>query len=368
MLILIHLETRLGGENVMSKLVVVLADEDERYLMPLELKFIEEFDDRAEIIVITDKEYLKSFFSIPQKIDILIINEGLYGQELGKQNIGNVFLLMESNFETGTEELNIKRIYKYTSVKEIYNEIINNSSSKVLNPICQQDKTTVIMTYSPCGGVGKTTITIGIAAAIAKTNKRILYINTESLQSFNYLFKNKSYQSNDFEKQLISHDKHILHSLQSSLGKEGFDYILPFKQATCSLNIHMEDYRYLIEQIKTSRLYDYVIVDTSTEFNSEKTMLMSYCDHVIIITAQDRVSTVKLDALLNNIDCSDKNKFIFVCNKYNEEKPNYLLKDDIINKCLINEYIKVFDTEESNVDVDFLANNGHFQKLAYMFI
>lgn len=352
----------------MSKLVVVLADEDARYLMPLELKFIEEFDDRAEIIVITDKEYLNQFFSIPQKIDILIINEALYSQELGKQNIGNIFLLMESNFVTGTEDININRIYKYTSVKEIYNEVINNSSSKVLNPIAQQDKTTVIMTYSPCGGVGKTTISIGIAAAIAKTYKRTLYINTESLQSFNYLLKNKCYLSNDFEKQLISHDNQILNSLQSSLGKEVFDYILPFKQATCSLNIQIEDYRYLIEKIKSSSLYDYVIVDTSTDFNSEKTMLMSYCDKVILVTAQDEVSIAKLESLLNNIDCSDNNKFIFVCNKYDETKINYLLKDDLINKCPINEYINKFDKEKANVDVEFLASNEHFQKLAYMFI
>lgn len=42
-------------------LSIVLCDEDERYLVPLELKFTEEFGEKAEIIVITDKEYLKSF-------------------------------------------------------------------------------------------------------------------------------------------------------------------------------------------------------------------------------------------------------------------------------------------------------------------
>ena len=40
----------------MSKVVVVLADTDEKYLMPLELKFIEEFKDNADISVITGRD------------------------------------------------------------------------------------------------------------------------------------------------------------------------------------------------------------------------------------------------------------------------------------------------------------------------
>ena len=107
-------------------LSIVLCDEDERYLVPLELKFTEEFGEKAEIIVITDKEYLKSFFSTPQNIDVLIINEDLYDEEYEKQDISNVFLLSEVDNSMQTENMILKRIYKYTSVKQIYNDVVNN--------------------------------------------------------------------------------------------------------------------------------------------------------------------------------------------------------------------------------------------------
>ncbi len=110
-------------------LSIVLCDEDERYLVPLELKFTEEFGEKAEIIVITDKEYLKSFFSTPQNIDVLIINEDLYDEEYEKQDISNVFLLSEVDNSMQTENMILKRIYKYTSVKQIYNDVVNNMSS-----------------------------------------------------------------------------------------------------------------------------------------------------------------------------------------------------------------------------------------------
>ena len=109
-------------------LSIVLCDEDERYLVPLELKFTEEFGEKAEIIVITDKEYLKSFFSTPQNIDVLIINEDLYDEEYEKQDISNVFLLSEVDNSMQTENMILKRIYKYTSVKQIYNDVVNNMS------------------------------------------------------------------------------------------------------------------------------------------------------------------------------------------------------------------------------------------------
>ena len=62
----------------MNKLKIVLADTDENYLAPLERKFIDEFEDNGEIHVITDREYLRKYFSVPQSLDILLIDEAVF--------------------------------------------------------------------------------------------------------------------------------------------------------------------------------------------------------------------------------------------------------------------------------------------------
>ena len=251
-------------------LSIVLCDEDERYLVPLELKFTEEFGEKAEIIVITDKEYLKSFFSTPQNIDVLIINEDLYDEEYEKQDISNVFLLSEVDNSMQTENMILKRIYKYTSVKQIYDAQARLNTSNVhqydSNKLEASDivatspwannETEFIMVYSPSGGSGNTLVSMGIAGALSKCNKRVLFISTEVLQGFNYYLSNNEYISNNFEKHLHNHSENIVEVLKGAIRKECFDYLLPFRQATNSYNIKLDDYRYLLESLRKSGDYD----------------------------------------------------------------------------------------------------------------
>jgi len=353
---------------LMSKLVVVLADLNEKYLMPLELKFIEEFKDKVDIIVITDKDYFRTYFSTLQRVDILIINEDLYTADLNRHYITNLFILTEQNTLSSTEDMSLYRIYKYTSVKEVFNEVMGKTSAKSLRTINEKGTTKVLMVYSPGGGIGKTTSALGVCAAMAKQHKRVLYLNTETLQSFNHMLQNKGFCPGGFERHMTGRSEGILQYLQGCVGFELFDYLLPFRQSASSLNISMDDYKYLIDSIKSSHKYDYIVVDTSSDFTSDKTKMMGYCDKIMIITGQDAVSVAKLDCLLNNIDCSDNNKFVFVCNKYSREQVNYLLNKEIVTKCQISEHIEWMEFDYSSFSLEVLSSNKHFQRLAYMLI
>lgn len=50
----------------MKKPVVVLADTDVKIIAPIEIKFLEEYDDKIDLQVITDKEYFDEYFSSPK--------------------------------------------------------------------------------------------------------------------------------------------------------------------------------------------------------------------------------------------------------------------------------------------------------------
>ncbi|WP_291630878.1 AAA family ATPase [Clostridium sp.] len=346
----------------MDKINVMLIDVDEKYLIPIELKLIEMLGDKINLSVITDLEYLNNYFNLPRKIDILVIRESLYNMDFQKHNIVNTFILSENLQEQeATQNLNVHVIYKYTSVKEIYNEIINKSVMEVTN---EKKQTKVIMTYSPAGGVGKTTISMGLAKVLNNSYKKVIYINTESIQSFNFLLDSSEYCQLGFEKYISNNDENIMAYLNEAIGCNGFDYLLPFKQSLSALNISLNNFKYLIEKIKESGLYEYIIVDTSNELTSEKSMLMGYCDKVIILTTQDESSVVKLNSLKYNIDCSNENKFITICNKYKEDKENYLIKDEIITGCNVSEYIEFIS--DTKITPSILAKKKSFSKLAYM--
>ncbi|MDS0524365.1 AAA family ATPase [Clostridium sp. SHJSY1] len=347
----------------MSKLSVMLVDLDEKYLMPIELKFIEELEDEIDIMVISDEDYLGQYFSSPKKIDVLLISEDLYSDEFLKHDIGNTFILTEEEVEDVYGGSNIHKIYKHTSVKKLYLEVMSKGASKSIKSVSNNEETRVLMLYSPCGGSGKTTVGTGIAAALMAMNKKVLYISTDSLQSF-YFAQEEKYCKAGFDRLMISRDDRILDTLSDVVDNNSFDYLLPFRQSLSSLNVNLTDYKFLIDKIKETRIYDYIIVDSSTELTAEKSMLMNYSDKVMIVTGQRREDRLKLNSLFFNVDCSDESKYIFICNKYIENKENYLIKDEILNRCNITEYIEEF--EEDKVNLQFLARNVHFNKLAYM--
>ena len=79
----------------MAKPRIIIADTDISYIIPLQLKFVEEFFEKIDIEIVTDKAYYEQLFATPQKADILIVSEELYDSSLQRHNIGNIFLMTE---------------------------------------------------------------------------------------------------------------------------------------------------------------------------------------------------------------------------------------------------------------------------------
>lgn len=353
---------------VMASIKILLVDLDEMYLMPLERKFIDEFENKAELYVITDINYLNEFFSVPQKFDIMIMNETLYDERFDRHNISNVFLLTEqvpNYLETG--RLDNNRIYKYTSVKEIFNEVINRSSTRMAEALEQTHETKVIMIYSPIGGIGKTTIATGLCAALKKSHKDVLYMNTDSLQDFGYIMKKPYVLTGGTDKPVSMNRDHIYEMVKPQISKELFDILPPFERALSSLNIKENNYQHLIQCIKQSNDYDFIVVDSTSNFTEETARLMGSSNYIVIIVGQDKNSAFKINCLLKNIDCSDQKKFIFVCNKYRSDMENSIMTETFETSFHISEYVNEMKYDDAN-EIESVGNHQGIHKLAFTFI
>ncbi len=341
----------------MTKMTIVIADEDEGYLSPLEIKFVEEMTDAAEIITITDREYFEKYFSTPRKIDILIINEEFYSDSLIKHNIDNTFILKE-NEDVHSEN---NEIYKYTSVKDIYDEIIGKI--KLTEGLPQEKKQTeTIMIYSPAGGTGTSTLSLIIAETIAKRHKRVLYLSTENIQSLSVYLGSEHFMSKELERKIALKAFDAVSELKNELVEAGgVYYVPPIRQAAAVLGIREEHYIHLIQKIRESNDFDYIVVDTDSGLTSEKVSMMVCADRVAVVAAQDRISAKKLDIFLDNIDCSDTGKFMFICNKYRGEKENNLTNSTMKNSCIVKQYVEFYD----DVDIDAAAESDSVQNFVY---
>ena len=176
----------------MAKPRIIIADTDINYIIPLQLKFVEDFFELVDLEIITDEDYFNELFSTPQNAEILIVSEELYKQSVQRHNISHAFLMTEQYEEDQTADLRVNFIFKYTSIKEIFNEIIGKSADVLNIKREYKQEMEVVLFYSASGGTGKTTLAMGVAASLTKNYKRVLYVNAARLQSFYHFLENKA--------------------------------------------------------------------------------------------------------------------------------------------------------------------------------
>lgn len=297
----------------MARPKVIIADEDASYIVPLQFKFVTDFFNKIDLEIITDRAYFDEYFSRPQNAEILIISDGLYDLSLQRHNIQNIFVMMEQYDEGGTGDLNVTQLFKYTSIKEIFNEITGKSAGALNIAAVEKKETQIILVTSAAGGVGKTTVAMGVADCLAQNYKRVLYINAARLQNFQYLLDNTTaISSPDVYGKLINPTDRIYDDIKHVIRKENFSYLPEFKAALMSIGVDYSVYEKLALSAKNSDDYDYIIVDAESTFDEYKTNLLDISDKVIFVIDQSYNTVYATNTFLTNINGISTEKYIFL--------------------------------------------------------
>lgn len=352
----------------MAKPRIIIADTDISYIIPLQLKFVEDFFEKVDLEIISDNEYFDTVFSTPQRADILIISDELYSQAMQRHNISHVFVMNEQYEEEQTADLNINHIFKYTSIKEIFNEIIGKSADVLKIEKNGKQETQVVLFYSAGGGAGKTTVAMGVSASLTKNYKRVLYINAARLQVFQHMLENHSaITTADVYAKLATATDNIYEDIKHVIRKEVFSYLPPFKAALMSLGLDYSVFEKIISSAKKSGDYDFIVVDADVSFDEEKASLLNIADKVVVVTKQNLASVLATNILVANINGAGADKYIFICNDFEKEEDNALISPNVALKFSVSDYIEHFN-HYSSMKPDDLSKESSIQKAAFLII
>lgn len=260
----------------MAKPRIIIADTDVNYIIPLQLKFVEDFFEMVDVEIITTEEYFETLFSTPQRADILIVSEELYSQAMQRHNISHIFVMNEQYEEDQTADLNVNHIFKYTSIKEIFNEITGKSADVLKIKTGTKQETQVVLFYSASGGAGKTTAAIGVSASLTKNYKRVLYINAARLQVFQHMLENHSAITAAEVYAKLSSTENAYSDIKHVIRKEIFSYVPPFKAALMSLGLEYSVFEKIIVSAKQSGDFDFIVVDADVTFDEDKNCFLNY--------------------------------------------------------------------------------------------
>ncbi len=352
----------------MAKPRIIIADTDESYLIPLQLKFAQEFFEKIDLEIITDAAYFAQLFQLPQRAEVLIVSEDLYTAAVQKHNISHIFVMDEQYEEERTGDLNVNHIFKYTSIQEIFHEILGKSAATLqLNESAKQE-TKVILFYSASGGAGKTTAAVGVSAALAKNYKKVLYINAARLQVFQHMIKNQApITASDVYAKLSAPTPHLYTEIKHVVRKELFSYVPPFKAALMSLGLSYTVYEAVIRSAQKSGEYDYILVDADVTFDEEKASLLNLADKVVILMRQEPASVLATNLLVSNMNGVDSEKYIFICNDFVKDENSALIAANGAMKFSISEYIRHFEHYET-MSADDLSRESSIQKAAFLIL
>lgn len=352
----------------MAKPRIVIADTDVNYIIPLQLKFAEDYFEKIDLEIITDSDYFETLFSTPQRIDILIVSEELYSETMKLHNISHIFVMNEQYEEEQTADLNVNHIFKYTSLKGIFNEITGKSAGVLRFEQIGKQETQVILFYSASGGTGKTTVAMGVSASLTKNYKRVLYINAARLQAFQHMLKNYSaITAADVYARLANASDNIYAEIKHVIRKEEFSYLPPFKAALMSLGLQYSVYEKIVASAKKSGDYDFIVVDADVTFDEDKAALLNMADKVMLITKQSMASVLATNILVSNINGANSDKYVFVCCDFDKEKENALFSSEVSLKFAVSDYIEHFTNYESMKPMD-LSKENSIQKVAFLII
>lgn len=350
----------------MVKPRIVIIDNDFSYIAPLQSKFIYEFMEDIDLEVITDSSYVEDFFSKMQVMDVLIITEHLFTEEIAQHEITNIFVMTEepdveiSGFE------NIHTIFKYTNVKGIFLKIAGESNLKIPTKD-KNEETKIIVVTSATGGVGKTTIALGLANALGNMYKRVLYIEAARLQTAQHFFDNQTSIANQsVYSKMTSPGRFIYQEVKSELREQTFTYLPSFKAALVSLGIPYDVYGMIAKSAQEYKPqeFDYIIIDSDVSFDESKAKMINVADKVIVVTEATTNCMLGTNRMMANINNSNSEKYIYVCNKYIKNKTT---ETNSLVQYKVDEYVEeMLDYEDLSIE-DF-GEQDSIRKIAFLLI
>lgn len=341
--------------------VLVVVNMDDDYLIPLEMKLAFMVGDRVDLIFISSQEAYEEFFTVSRSIDILVIDEDLYSQELRKHSIKKTYILSEKEYKQNTKgtKSGETKIFKYTNLNILISMILPDEW-RYENE--EEEKGRILAVISPAGGSGCTTVSIALARFLADRKQKVLYLNSQPLQNFQYYCESKIPFAISSTLELGNSDK-LYNNAKKYIVHESYDYFPELPGSPQSMGMDSDIIYQLALQAASCKDYHFVIIDAGTDVSVKALDILNDAERILVIVNQDSYSEYKINALNRILNYNDSGRFMFVCNRYEANNPNVFAEiagKERTNKVMIGEYIEAV---KQPLDIHTFSSSRGIQKI-----
>ncbi|WP_342757863.1 hypothetical protein [Kineothrix sedimenti] len=291
----------------MDQKVLAVCDKEEKYLYRL----VECLENREllpfSICAFTNERALRKFSS-KTKIELLLIAESLYEEDLKGLPIEHILILNESGNEAGD---GIKNINKYQSAEGIFREIMESCMENVQAASTRRlsgNPMKIIGNYTPIRRCLQTTFSLTMGQILAKKHK-VLYMNFENYSGLSYLLNREfNVDISDVLYYFNCEREKLAYRLAGMVQSiNGMDFIPPVVSYQDLSGVTGEQWLHLFQEVEAASSYEYLILDLSEQMHGLFNILRQ-CFKVYTITREDGFAAAKMkqyEAMLSMTEYMD---------------------------------------------------------------
>jgi len=294
------------------KLLIATADKD--YADHLSNVLSEKHSDTFEVNVCSSAERLKESL-ISNKYDTVLLEPG-FAAEIDLNSAPLPLILWDGSGGAFDNIENYKKVPKYQRVSAIAATVLESYADiSAGESDYGTGKTQITAVWSPCGGTGKTTVSLAYAAHSITCGKQAVYLNLENFSSTAVYFpQNGKSISTVFEK-LDSNVHMLLLSLRQRDNDSGIHYFCEPENYDDINILTGNDVETLVRAC--AKEIDELVIDLPSQCDERVEKVFELADVVFVVCDSSVTSQIKLRQFINQHDISHRiyKKIVLINNK-----------------------------------------------------
>ena len=294
----------------MKKTTMILVDTDSLYLEGIFQTLIRDYYESAELTFITDREGFEKLLDAPVETDVLVLPARLQNLLPVDAKIGRLLSVPDA-MNPPAPDLGEKTLSRIRAAFAAPAPVPTPAPAPAPAPapvptptpapvptptpapapapipapvIPAPGKPQLLLVCSAAGGTGKTTVSLGLCAALAKAGRRVLYINASHLQTFGRLLEDeRPIDAPAVYGALTSAVPNLYAVVKPVLRQQGFTYLPPFKAPIHSLGMTYTTYTRIAVAARHSGDFDDVVVDADSYLGDELMQMIGVANRTAVV-------------------------------------------------------------------------------------
>lgn len=232
--------------------------------------------------IVTEAQYF-DYAHVKSEVDILLITNTFLEKISLDELPRNRILILTKDADSGT---GLQWINPYQKTENFLKEILlrySELTGEVAFLQGEKKKKNAICFFSPCGGSGKTTLSLALAAALASAGQNVFYLSLDGFAGINAVFSEK--ERGGFSRVLLSLKQHagnqLLVEVSKNMKRATGSGILYFSDLDnpCDLDeIEADEIETLIQEMVKMKEIDVLILDVEPALTDRTKKVLALAD------------------------------------------------------------------------------------------